>query len=102
MVCDVRQITVTLGDEQIARLRALAERLQLTTEQAAAQLLSTRLGMPGAETDASEADALEANTPGSPFRSALDLSGLVDDPTIAPLTAADIERLLGFEAQNPH
>lgn len=85
-------ITITLGDDQLARLRELAERHGQTPEQAAAALLESLLPRPD--------HFWGAGSP--PITSALDLSGLVDDPTIPTLNSDAIDRLLAAEAAEPH
>lgn len=89
----MQEITVNLSDEQTARLREIAQRLAITPEQAAAELLGEQL--------ASSATPSQA-VASTHLTSALGLSGLVDDPSITPLTAAEIHRLLAAESLDAH
>lgn len=88
----MERLTIALDDEQMRLLRAYAKQRGQTADEAVATLLGTVLS--------AEAATPAANGP--VLTSALDLSGLVDDATIAPLSAQDIDRLLAAEAPNPH
>lgn len=88
----MERLTIALDDEQMRLLRAYAERRGQTPDEAVVALLGTVLCSAGA-TPAASAPALT---------SALGLSGLVNDPTIVPLSAQDMDRLLAAEALNSH
>ncbi len=88
----MQHLTIALNDDQIEHLRELARQRGETPEQAAASLLGILLP--------TSAPARETAAP--TLSSALDLSGLVDDATIVPLSSEDMDRLLAAEALNPH
>jgi hypothetical protein len=79
--------------EHMARLREIARQRGITEEQAAMALLSDVLG-------AAVASPRESTTYAIP--SALDISGVIADPAISPLTAEQSDLLLAGEAVNPH
>lgn len=74
---DMTSITIALDDAQVERLRRFAEQRGQTLEQAVQSLL-----------DALPRDAVAAH----PLTSTLDLAGIIDDPSVAPLTAREILR----------
>lgn len=88
----MERLTIALDDEQMRQLRSYAELRGQAPDEAAAVLIGAFLS---ATASASAGGA-------SALTSALDLSGLVDDPTITPLSAQDVDRLLAAEALNPH
>lgn len=83
-------VTIALDDEQAKRLQHFAQEHGQTLEQAIQSLLDSAL--PG-----------DLRQPSSPtFASTLALAGIINDPSIAPLTAREIDEILADEAVNPH
>lgn len=77
-------ITIGLDEQYVARLHQLAEQRGATIEEVAESLLETAL----------------ANQAREKPTSTLDLAGIITDPTIAPLTAREIDDLLADEGIN--
>lgn len=86
-------ITLALDDQQAARLRQLAEQQGATVEHVAESLLEASLERQAMKT----LDLMSSALP-----STLALAGIITDPTIAPLTAREIDDLLAEEAMNTH
>ena len=85
-------ITIALDDEQAERLQRFTEERGQTLEQAVQSLLDRALP----ET------AGKPTNPSPLFTSTLDLAGIIDDPSVAPLTAREIDEILADESLNPH
>ncbi len=88
-------ITIALNDEQTERLQRFVEEHGQTLEQAARSLLAQALPEMSPE-------ALPDASPHSPFASTLDLAGIINDSSIAPLIAREIDAILADEALHSH
>lgn len=81
-------ITVSLDDTQAARLRRIADQRGQTLEQTVQSMLDAAL--PGAP------------VPSEVGESTLALAGIIDDASITPLSAREIDELLAAEAAMIH
>jgi len=88
----VTTITLALDDEQVARLRQLAEQRGATVERVAESLLDASLTR----------QTITIPVTASALPSTLALAGIIIDPTIAPLSAREIDDVLAGEAMNLH
>jgi len=89
-------ITLALGDRQAARLRQLAERQGATIEQIAESALDAFLAQQPTELSPSASPAPLA------LPSTLALAGIIADPTVAPLTARELDDILADEGMDTH
>ncbi|HWE63793.1 MAG TPA: hypothetical protein VHB98_18930 [Chloroflexota bacterium] len=80
-------ITIALDDAQAARLKRYAEQRGQTLEEMVQSLIETALP-----------DALAVQPPGS----TLGLAGIIDDPSVTPLSAREIDEVLAADAHEAH
>lgn len=79
-------VTITLNDSQTARLQEFAEQHGQTLEQVIQTLIESALPV--------EQQTMPATT----YSSTLDLAGAIDNASITPLTAQQIDEILAYEA----
>lgn len=83
--------TISLDGERADRLKRLAEQRGETPEQTIEHLVDDVLD-----------ESKQRQQTSSGYNSTLDLAGIINDPTIKPLSAREIDEVIAEEMVNPH